>query len=57
VGGEGGGLPPDVIAAADVRVSIPMAAGVESLNTAVCAALLVYEARRQRSGHAVPHRS
>ena len=57
VGGEGPGLPAEVIAAANVRVSIPMTRGVESLNTAVCAALLVYEARRQRSGHAVPHRA
>lgn len=49
VGGEGGGLPPDLVAAADCRVTIPMAKPVESLNTAVCAALLVYEAQRQRT--------
>jgi RNA methyltransferase, TrmH family len=48
VGGEGAGLPPALVDAADVRVSIPMAPAVESLNTAVCAALLVYESRRQR---------
>lgn len=57
VGGEGPGLPADVMATADCRVSLPMTAPVESLNTAICAALLVYEARRQRVGHAVPHRS
>jgi TrmH family RNA methyltransferase len=48
VGGEGAGLPAALVAAADERVTIPMAAPVESLNTAVCAALAIYEARRQR---------
>jgi TrmH family RNA methyltransferase len=37
-----------VLTAADARVSIPMHAPVESLNVAVSAALLVYEAARQR---------
>ena len=50
VGGEGAGLVPELIAGADVRVSIPMDAPVESLNAAVAAAILVYEARRQRAG-------
>ncbi len=49
VGAEGAGLPDDVVAAADLRVSIPMAPGVESLNVAVATALLVYEAGRQRA--------
>jgi TrmH family RNA methyltransferase len=48
VGSEGAGLPADVANAADERVSIPMAPPVESLNTAVTAALVVYEATRQR---------
>ena len=48
VGGEGPGLPPMLVDGADERVSIPMRAAVESLNVAVAAALLVYEARRQR---------
>jgi TrmH family RNA methyltransferase len=48
-GGEGSGLANDLVAACDVRVTIPMQAPVESLNVAVAAALLVYEARRQRS--------
>ncbi len=48
VGSEGRGLPDDAVAAADQRVSIPMAPPVESLNVAVATALLVYEARRQR---------
>lgn len=48
IGGEGPGLSAAHIAGADERVSIPMQARVESLNAAVTAALLVYEARRQR---------
>jgi TrmH family RNA methyltransferase len=48
LGSEGQGLPSSVLAAADHRVSIPMTPPVESLNVAVAAALLVYEARRQR---------
>ena len=49
IGGEGDGLPPGAIEAADRRVTIPMTGGVESLNAAVAAAILVYEARRQRT--------
>ena len=48
IGGEGRGLPPALVDAADERVTIPMQAPVESLNAAVTAALIVYEARRQR---------
>ena len=51
IGGEGPGLPPAVIDAADERVTIPMQTPVESLNAAVTAALIVYEARRQRTSH------
>jgi RNA methyltransferase, TrmH family len=50
LGGEGPGLPGAARDAADVRVSIPMRAPVESLNVSVAAALLVYEATRQRGG-------
>jgi len=50
IGGEGPGLPPEILAAADERVSIPMEPPVESLNAAATAAVMVYEARRQRSG-------
>lgn len=48
VGGEGAGLPSTLIDDADVRISIPMAAPVESLNAAVTAALILYESKRQR---------
>jgi TrmH family RNA methyltransferase len=49
MGSEGAGLPPDILDAADVRVSIPMRGGIESLNAAVAAAVLLYEAQRQRA--------
>jgi RNA methyltransferase, TrmH family len=48
LGGEGGGLSEAALAMSDLRVTIPMRAPVESLNVAVAAALLVFEARRQR---------
>jgi TrmH family RNA methyltransferase len=48
LGGEGMGIPDALAAAADERVTIPMRATVESLNTAITAAVLVYEAYRQR---------
>ncbi len=50
VGGEGPGLPDPIIQAADERVTIPMRPIVESLNAAVTAALVLYEAFRQRTG-------
>lgn len=49
LGNEGAGLSPAWIEQADVKVTIALAPGVESLNVAIAAALLVYEARRQRS--------
>ncbi len=48
VGGEGGGLPAALAESADERISIPMRAKVESLNVAVSAALMIFEAQRQR---------
>ena len=48
VGTEGGGLDRSLDESADIRVSIPMRRRVDSLNVAVAAALIVYEARRQR---------
>ena len=49
VGGEGVGVERPDVETADEVVSIPMAGGVESLNAAVAAALIAYEARRQRT--------
>jgi TrmH family RNA methyltransferase len=50
LGGEGAGLALGLLEQTDGSVSIPMRAPVESLNVAVAAALLFYEALRQRSG-------
>ena len=47
-GAEGRGLRPLVRRTCDAAVSIPLAGSVESLNVSVAAALLLYEARRQR---------
>lgn len=49
IGNEGSGLPPEVERSADVRVRIPLAVPVDSLNAAVAAAVLLYEASRQRN--------
>jgi TrmH family RNA methyltransferase len=48
LGSEGAGLSHAVLMTADDRISIPMV-GVESLNVAVAAGVIVYEARRQRA--------
>jgi TrmH family RNA methyltransferase len=43
-GGEGRGLSDEAIRRADLRVTIPMAGGTESLNVAAAAAICLYEA-------------
>jgi TrmH family RNA methyltransferase len=52
VGSEGAGLAPDIVDRADARVTIPMRRGVDSLNVAVTAGIVLYEARRQRESDA-----
>ncbi|TVR81121.1 MAG: tRNA (cytidine(34)-2'-O)-methyltransferase [Rhodospirillales bacterium] len=47
VGRESAGVPADVHAAADARLSIPMMAAARSLNVAVAAAMVLGEALRQ----------
>jgi RNA methyltransferase, TrmH family len=49
LGNEGAGLSQELLALADLQVKIPMSATVESLNVATSTALILYEARRQRS--------
>jgi len=46
VGAEGLGVPPALLDAAHLRLSIPMTPPVESLNVAVAAAILLYQPRR-----------
>jgi len=48
IGNEGAGLPDEIVGLADLRGTVPMRPGVNSLNVAVAAAILLYEARRQR---------
>jgi 23S rRNA (guanosine2251-2'-O)-methyltransferase len=48
LGAEGKGIRPLVRRACDAAVSIPLAGRVESLNVSVSAAVLLYEAMRQR---------
>jgi TrmH family RNA methyltransferase len=50
LGSEGAGLPADVLARGDQQVRIPMTGTAESLNLAVAAGLLLYEAARQSGG-------
>jgi len=52
VGNEGAGLPEEVVQAADVRIHIPMLTKVESLNASAAAAVVLYEAFRQRKEEA-----
>ena len=49
-GAEGKGIRPLVRRTCDIAVSIPLLGQVESLNVSVAAAVLLYEARRQRDG-------
>ncbi|MCR5294941.1 MAG: RNA methyltransferase [Lachnospiraceae bacterium] len=50
IGNEGRGLTDALALKADVRVRIPMKGRVESLNAAMAAGILLYEAGRQRAG-------
>ncbi|MGE5808684.1 MAG: TrmH family RNA methyltransferase [Nitrospirota bacterium] len=50
LGQEGAGLPDDIMAGIDLRVRIPMAETIDSLNVATAAAVILYEAMRQRLG-------
>jgi TrmH family RNA methyltransferase len=47
MGSESAGLSPDITAACDTLVKIPMAGGTESLNLAVSTGIMLYEIRRE----------
>ena len=46
IGEEAGGLPESVVSGSTVAVSIPMPGGIESLNAAVAAGMILYELSR-----------
>ena len=48
LGNEGAGLSSTIVQRADVRLHVPMRSGVNSLNVAVTAALILYESGRQQ---------
>jgi len=48
VGGEHAGVPPEVLAAADVRVQVPMAGFVPSYNVQAAVAVLAVELLRRK---------
>jgi TrmH family RNA methyltransferase len=49
IGGEGAGVPRDLLAKMDEIVAIPHAPQVESLNAGVAASIVLYEMARQRA--------
>jgi RNA methyltransferase, TrmH family len=49
IGNEGSGLPPELAAEASGAITIPCPGPVESLNAAVAASVLLYEASQQRA--------
>lgn len=57
LGNEGGGVSQAALAAAQETVTIPLRAPVESLNVAIAAAVILYEAARQRRGASTRRKS
>ncbi len=55
IGSEGSGLAPEIADQCDARITIPCPGPVESLNAAVAASILLYEASRQRALPASKH--
>jgi RNA methyltransferase, TrmH family len=49
IGGEGAGLPKEVLAQADDLITIPQSHTLESLNAGIAASVVLYEASRQRA--------
>lgn len=54
VGRESAGVPPEVYAAAEASVHVPMRHGLRSLNVALAAAMVLGEALRQVGGYPQP---
>ncbi len=54
LGSEGAGVPKAVHDAADIRMRVPMRAGVRSLNVAITGGILLAEARRQTGWDQMP---
>jgi TrmH family RNA methyltransferase len=52
IGNEGNGVPEDLAAKTNGALTIPCPGPVESLNAAVAASVLLYEAAQQRSAKA-----
>ncbi len=50
-GNEANGVSKDLLEQCDARISIPLCAPVESLNVAAAAAVVLFEAARQKSGN------
>lgn len=48
IGSETSGIAPELLALCDTHVTIPMLGGVNSLNAAVAAGIVLYECRRQQ---------
>lgn len=53
VGSEGRGVPPEIVAEADGALVLPMRDGVDSLNVAVAAGILLHAAHTRREGRPV----
>jgi len=56
IGNEGAGVPQELLAQADERITIPHSERVESLNAGIATSILLYEAARQRQESNVDQR-
>jgi 23S rRNA (uridine2479-2'-O)-methyltransferase len=57
LGNEAEGLTPGYLDLCDLLVGVPMQAGADSVNVACAAAIVLYEADRQRRGARPPART
>ncbi len=57
IGNEGAGIRDDLLQVCERRVSIPQSGNFDSLNAAVAAGILFYEANRQRTSVSAPFKS